>query len=70
LEFILEVGKTLPKGKRTLKIIWVKEAFVVVQLLSCLALCRPMDCSTPDFPVLHYLPEFAQIHAHSVCDAI
>ena len=24
----------------------------------------------PDFPVLHYLPEFAQIHVHSVRDAI
>ena len=24
----------------------------------------PMDCSTPGFPVLHYLPEFAQIPAH------
>ena len=23
----------------------------------------PMDCSMPGFPVLHYLPEFAQIHA-------
>ena len=23
-----------------------------------------MDCSTPGFPVLHYLPEFAQIHVH------
>ena len=22
----------------------------------------PMDCSTPDFLVLHYLPEFAQTH--------
>ena len=30
----------------------------------CLTLCDPMDCSTPDFPVLHYLPEFAQIHVH------
>ena len=29
-----------------------------------------MDCSTPVFPVLHYLPEFAQIHAHWVSDAI
>ena len=26
-------------------------------------LCDPMNCSTPGFPVLHYLPEFAQIHA-------
>ena len=23
---------------------------------SCLTLCNPMDCSTPGFPVLHYLP--------------
>ena len=29
-----------------------------------------MDCSTPDFPVLHYLQEFAQTHAHWVNDAI
>ena len=31
-----------------------------------------MDCSTPweDFPILHYLPEFAQIHVHLVGDAI
>ena len=25
-----------------------------------IVLCDPMDCSTPGFPVLHYLPEFAQ----------
>ena len=25
-----------------------------------------MDCSMPGFPVLHYLPEFAQIHVHWV----
>ena len=24
----------------------------------------PMDCSTPGFPVLHLLPEFAQTHVH------
>ena len=24
---------------------------------SCLTLCSTMDCSTPGFPVLHYLPE-------------
>ena len=27
-----------------------------------LILCNPMGCSTPGFPVLHYLPEFAQTH--------
>ena len=31
---------------------------------SCPTLCNPMDCSTPGFPVLHYLPEFAQICVH------
>ena len=29
---------------------------------SCPTLCNPMDCSVPAFPVLHHLPEFAQIH--------
>ena len=24
----------------------------------------PMDCSTPGFPILHYLPEFVQTHLH------
>ena len=28
------------------------------------ALCNPRDCSSPDFPVLQYLPEFAQIYVH------
>ena len=27
-----------------------------------MTLCDPMDCSTPGFPALHYLLEFAQIH--------
>ena len=31
---------------------------------SCPTLYNPMDCSTPGFPVLHYFPEFAQIHVH------
>ena len=35
-----------------------------------LTLCEPMDCSIPGFPVLHYLPEFAQTHVHWVGDAI
>ena len=30
----------------------------------------PMDCSTPGFPVLHHLPEFAQTHVHWVGDVI
>ena len=29
-----------------------------------------MDCSTPGFPVLHYLLELAQTHVHRIGDAI
>ena len=32
--------------------------------------CDPMDCSTPGFPVLPHLLEFAQTHLHWVDDAI
>ena len=31
---------------------------------SCPTLCDPMDCSTPDLPVHHQLPEFTQTHVH------
>ena len=37
---------------------------------SCLTLCGPMDCSTPGFPVLHYLLESAQNQVHWVGNAI
>ena len=32
--------------------------------------CDPINCSTSGFPVLNYLPEFAQTHVHWVSDAI
>ena len=37
---------------------------------SCPTLCNPMDSSTPGFPVLHHVPDFAQVHVHLVGDAI
>ena len=37
---------------------WVH--FVCSAAQSCPTLCDPMDCSTPGFPVLHYLPKVAQ----------
>ena len=37
---------------------------------SVMSNCHSMDCSTLGFPVLHYLPEFAQTHAHWADDAI
>ena len=36
----------------------------------CPTLCDTMDCSTPDLPVHHQLPEFTQTHVHRVGDAI
>ena len=43
---------------------------VSAQSLSGIWLCYPMGYSTPGIPVLHYLPEFAQIHVHWASDAI
>ena len=37
---------------------------------SCPTLCDHVDCSTPGFPVLHYLLELAQTHVHWLSDAI
>ena len=37
---------------------------------SCLPLCDPMNLSTPGLPVHHRFPEFTQIHAHQVDNAI
>ena len=38
----------------------------VVQSLSHVRLCHPINGRTPGFSVHHYLPEFAQTHAHWV----
>ena len=40
-----------------------------VQWLCCVWLCNPIDCSTPDFPVL-CLSEFAQTPVHWAGDTI
>ena len=36
----------------------------LVQSLSRVRLCNPMDCSTPDLPAHRQLPEFTQTHVH------
>ena len=45
---------------------WLKDlksaVVIVVQPLSHVRLCDPMDGSTPGFPVLEYLLQFAQTH--------
>ena len=37
---------------------------------SCPTLYNTIDCSTPDFPIHHQLPELVQIHLHRVGDDI
>ena len=49
-----------------------KSACGLLVLCCCLCptLCSLMDCGTPGFPVLQYLPESAQTHVHWVSDTI
>ena len=44
--------------------------FTSVQLLSCVWLCDPMECSAPGFPVHHQRLELTQTHVHWVSDVI
>ena len=49
---------------------WIQGKNISVQFNSvtqlCPTLCDPMDCSMPEFPVHHQLPELAQTHVHRV----
>ena len=63
----MNLGQIITIKEQTLQIFWT-DCCSVTQL--CLALCNPMDCSTPGFLVLRHLLEFAQTHVHRVCDAI
>ena len=47
---------------------WSDSCYLVTK--SHQTLCDLMDYSTPGFPVLHYLLEFAQTHVEQVCDTI
>ena len=40
------------------------EAWFCLVAPPCPTLYDPMECSMPGSPVLHHLPEFAQIHVH------
>ena len=65
----------LARSKRLL-ISWLQSPSAVISKWkvkvsqSCPTLCNCLNCSTPGFLVLHYLPEFDQIHAHWVDDVI
>ena len=64
-----KTGREGRDGKLDLSECTLFKSFDFIQPLS-LTLCDPMDCSMPGFPVLYYLPEFAQTHVHWVSDTI
>ena len=43
---------------------------LVVIIRSCPTFRSPMNCSRPDFPILHHLLKLVQTHVHWVSDAI
>ena len=68
-------GSFLPPNHKALPFIKVLLIFSfyycsVTQLCSTLVHAGPMNCSMTGLPVLHYLPEFTQIHVHRAGDAI
>ena len=64
--FLMKVKEE--SGKSWLKAQHWKLSSLEVQFSSvaqpCLTLCDPVNCSMPDFPVHHQLPEFTQTHVH------
>ena len=61
------LGKKCQDGRCAVVLWWSPCWFSVTK--SCLTLWDSMDYSTPGFPVLHFLPEFAQTHVPRVSDA-
>ena len=56
--------------KAHLMLLQENRLLIIVQSLSWCPLCNPVEYSTPGFPVLHHLLEFAQTHVPWVSDAI
>ena len=54
----------------SLQCFFSESQFSSVQSFILVWLCEPMECSMPDLPVYHQLPEFTQTHVHWVGDAI
>ena len=71
LVFSFSNGKTI--SRLTIKLLFKMLLFftvAIVQSLSDVQLCVTPWTVAPGFPVLHYFPEFVQIHVHWVGDAI
>ena len=56
--------------KLTLKIFEWFSCYCCSVAKLCPTLCKPMDCSTPGFPVPHDILEFAQVQVHWIGDTI
>ena len=56
--------RTHPQREETTVMIFVEHLLHALLFVpqSCPTLCDPVECSTPGFPVLHHLPEFAETH--------
>ena len=61
---LLKIERQCAKNEQTHRDHDLKWPLKVKVAQSCLTLCDPMDFSTPGFPVLLYLLEFAQTHVH------
>ena len=66
-DFLKYISENKPKRNTSQPKQWCHCCFSVGK--SCLTLWDPMDWRMPGSPVLHYLPEFVQIHIHWVSDA-
>ena len=64
----MEVYKDSIHTKKTYKLIAIQ--FSSVQLLSCVRLCDPMNCSIPGLPVHHQLLEPTQTRVQRISDVI
>jgi len=51
-------------------ILFLWDIVVVVQSLSCVKLCKLIDCSRLGFPVFHHVPELSLTQVHWADDAI
>ena len=66
--FLILIISLMHAYVQTHQTVYIKCCWSVTK--SCLTLCNPTECSMPDFPVLDFLPEFAQTHVHWVNGAI
>ena len=72
LELDMEQPTGSKLGKEYVRAVYYHPASVQFNLVaqSCLTLCNPMDCNTPDLPGHHQLLELTQTNVHWVGDAI